>query len=93
MSFRDQWMFRPESRDRVWGRLDGNILRVTTIDVFTMGMAEKLKDRIAEAAQQLHGAPVRVVFSVINSGDGASGAFAQLLERAQQHPDIVRIKK
>ncbi len=93
MSFRDQWMFRPESRDRVWGRLDGNILRVTTIDVFTMGMAEKLKDRIAEAAQQLHGAPVRVVFSVKNTADGASGAFAQLLERAQQHPDIVRIKK
>ncbi len=95
MSFRDQWLFRPESRDRVYGRLDGSILRVSACDRFTMGMAEKLSPRIAEAAQQLHGAPVRVVFAVKdhNHSDDGSDAFAQLLKRAQQHPDIVHIKK
>ena len=94
MSFRDQWLFRPESRDRVYGRLDGSILRVSACDRFTMGMAEKQSDRIAEAAGQLLGSPVRVVFAVKDkTSDDGSDAFAQLLKRAQQHPDIVHIKK
>ena len=59
-----------------------------------MGMAEKQSDRIAEAAGQLLGSPVRVVFAVKDkTSDDGSDAFAQLLKRAQQHPDIVHIKK
>ena len=94
LSFRDQWMFRPEARERVHGRLDGSILRVSACDVFTMGMAEKLKDPIARAARQLAGAPVRVVFAVGDvKTDGGQDAFARLLDRAKEYPDIIHIKE
>ena len=93
LSFRDQWMFRPEAQDRVHGRMDGNILRVSACDVFTMGMAEKLKESIAQAASQLLDAPVRVVFSVGDEKtDDGKDPFAQLLEHAKEFPDIVHIK-
>ena len=93
LSFRDQWMFRPEARERVHGRLDGSVLRVAACDVFTMGMAEKLSGPIARAAQQLLGAPVRVVFSAGGEKNDAQESFAQLLERAKEYPDIVHIKE
>ncbi len=94
LSFRDQWMFRPEARTRVLGRLDGSILRVNACDVFTKGMAEKLADPIVRTAQELHGSPLRVVFTVGEEKTGdASDAFAQLIMRAQEHPDIVHIKE
>ena len=94
LSFRDQWMFRPEARERVHGRLDGSVLRVAACDVFTMGMAEKLKDTIAGAARQLLGGPVRVVFSVGDEkSDPAQDSFVRLLERAKEYPDIIHIKE
>ena len=67
---------------------------MSACDVFTKGMAEKLSAPIAQTAQQLLGAPVRVVFTVgDDKADDGSDTFAQLLARAKEYPDIVHIKK
>ena len=48
----------------------------------------------AGPALQLAGAPVRVVFAVGDEKtDGGQDAFARLLDRAKEYPDIIHIKE
>ena len=92
LSFRDQWLFKPESGGTVSGVLDGGHLRILAANAFTRGSLEKIKDPIARAASQLLGKPVRVLFAVRGEAAGGADAFDELLKLGRAHPDIVHIE-
>ena len=92
MSMRDQWLFAPESGERVSGMLDGDCLRICAGDSFTRGSVEKIKEPIARAASQLLGRPVRLALTVRGEASGGADAFDRLLQLGKAHPDIVHIQ-
>ena len=93
LSFRDQWLFKPESGGNVSGVLDGGNLRIMAANAFTRGSLEKIRDPITRAASQLLGRPVRVLFAVRGTdASGGTDAFDRLLQLGKDHPDIVHIQ-
>ncbi len=86
------WLFRPTSQNSLQGQLEGDLLRVWATDAFTLGMAEKQKDLLNQAAAQLLGRPIRLVLAVRGAGETQnSDSFDALLQFAQQHTDMIHI--
>ncbi len=88
------WLFSQKEDAPIHGVLDGDILRIKVKDSFTLGMIEKQKSLLEQAAAQLCGKPVRLAMSVQGElGQNDSDSFAQLVQFAQQHPDIMHLQK
>ena len=88
------WLFRPSSGNRLRGQLDGELLRVWAADAFTLGLAEKQKELLSQAAAQLSGRPIRLILSVQGEGEvNNTDSFDSLLHLAQQYPDIIHIEE
>ncbi len=88
------WLFSQKEDAPIRGVLDGDILRIQAKDTFTLGMAEKQKPLLEAAAAQLCGKPIRLSMSVqgeLSTND--SDSFEQLVQFAQQHPDIMHLQK
>ena len=87
------WLFSQKEDSPIHGALDGDILRIKAKDTFTLGWAEKQKPLLEQAAAQLCGRPVRVAMSVQGELDqNESDSFEQLVQFAQQHPDIMHLQ-